>query len=108
MLTTSSIVARQRGHGGALPPRLLLISSDTTIHAPCVRADRLWRPLYQTLDGSVGCRLAWFQTAGLPPFIELELCEVSFLDLGQHQREHTVLQLGAVAEAGLETPSVST
>ena len=30
MLTTSSIVARQRGHGGALPPRLLLISSDTT------------------------------------------------------------------------------
>jgi hypothetical protein len=56
MLTTSSILARQRGHGGALPPRLLLISSDTTMHAPCVRADRLWRPLYQTLDGSVGCR----------------------------------------------------
>jgi Transposase DDE domain len=42
MLTTSSIVVRQRGHGsGGLPPHLLLDRSDT-MHALCVRADRSW------------------------------------------------------------------
>jgi hypothetical protein len=37
MLTTSSIAARQRGHGRVPAPPLLLNRSDT-IRAPCVRA----------------------------------------------------------------------
>jgi hypothetical protein len=56
MLTTSSIVVRQRGHGRVLPPRLLLDRSDT-IHTPfALGLIDLGSPHFRTLDGDVSCR----------------------------------------------------
>jgi hypothetical protein len=56
MLTTSSIVVRQRGHGRVLPPRLLLDRSDT-IHTPfALGLIDLGSSIYRTLDEGVGCR----------------------------------------------------
>lgn len=56
MLTTSSIVVRQRGHGRILPPRLLLDRSDT-IHTPfALGLIDLGSPHFRTLDGDVSCR----------------------------------------------------
>src|SRR5437867_3481721 len=54
MLSTSSIVVRQRGHGRGLPPRLLLDRSDI-IHAPGARAlDLAPPPPVATRDARVG------------------------------------------------------
>jgi hypothetical protein len=59
MLTTSFIVVRQRGHSRALPPRLLLATSDT-LHALCVRADRSWLfPTECWLSALVAARFAF-------------------------------------------------